>query len=1495
MEDDDGFDDFDGLEDLAALDDDSLLYEDIDVPPPTTNVRPPVTQTKTGVTPFSASTSRAVAPTPIRQNTFGAQLSFKNQNAKARPIPPPPPAKDYFSQFRNGGKGPISHSTTSSSSASAANPQTGFLKGSIPPKPINQVQPQPTTTQQDDFGDIGDLDNDWSDEDTQNAIAATDHRAGTGNSVGVQPLHAPAQAQTQAKLFPIFSRQSSSHSMTSNTTANRAPQASPNFLTRTNSGISSIGSTSGGSWVPVSDKSNDFTTPYFKSPERPPPSNAPARLTHHVTDQAAVLTWKYPNNYPKRDYQFNITRRALFTNTLVSLPTGLGKTFIAAVVMLNYYRWFPESKVIFMAPTRPLVSQQIEACFKICGIPQKDTIELTGQQNSDFRSQAWATKRVIFCTPQVLQNDLRSNNCPAREIVCLVVDEAHRATGNYAFSGVVRHLTPINPDIRILALTATPGSDIKTVQQVVTNLNIAAIELRTEDSMDLRQYVFQRVVQEIVVPLGKTLTEIRDEYKGMTKQYLEKLHKFGVIDTAELSQLTRFSVIRGRDFYLRNTGHSQETIQQVRRLSALCTGIIQAYELLTIHGIRPFFVNLADPAELARVGYLNHDTSSSAMDGVDDDGLNLDDDDDDGGFPARGRGRGRGRGGRGRGGRGGGRSGSFVNDGETSSLAKKTLQTLPAFGRLMNRLVVLQNQPNFIGHPKLERLVGIVVEHFVQHQDRNDSATSRSSLKGLDTESAEAEEDESEGSPQTRVMIFANYRESVEEITRVLNAHRPMIRVSSFIGQASAKGKKGISQKEQQKLVADFQKGHHNVLVATSIGEEGLDIGDVDLIICYDSHSSPIRMLQRMGRTGRKRKGKICLLLSEGQEEQKYRRSVTQYKNVQKAIANGSYLEFYRYSPRILPPGPYPQVEMVRIEAEPYEDPSTVKGPRKRRKLNDGAGESSSGAFNSSAFLDDEELARFQRKYLIPRRNIRSITFESASKSLVKRLSKKFDQQSIAWNALELSFEKRRATTQGLDPTSLVGHSSTTKAFVQSLWQLSTSRSELLMKSVGQPSRDEYGTRMMSRLSLDSEDDANTLHKKKSAPKRLNTKQRQRPDSRALPQLTLDLFCPVIDSSSESDQALAGGGENQKGKGKGKQAAADKGKASSYRSIGSRPPVHSIICSDDDDDDFEIMQGLDKVFGLESTQHHTSTHVGTSESAAAAPGYSCDDDDTTGCERAFSHRKRLLPSSQSKKRRLLVSSESDCDGETPDGIALERTYSSDEIEHDEQTSEGVSKRLVFDFASGNVRHGTSQRTAGQKDKILNTVIHTSTDELPKSLPEGWYKSDDEEGTVAKVKQEGGAANTTVRKPGDGNHFFSPKIMTLPPAPKGTAWYRSTVAISEMPTNGNRSSDGSKPSQSRPPRMDHRQVIHIDEEENNHSSSEEEKKDVIKNGDRGHGHTIPQPRRHKLQKNGSSRWSQRNDSYPDGIVLSTSGGNDFVEINDDDLAALMEDISDEFDY
>ena len=69
-------------------------------------------------------------------------------------------------------------------------------------------------------------------------------------------------------------------------------------------------------------------------------------------------------------------------------------------------------------------------------------------------------------------------------------------------------------------------------------------------------------------------------------------------------------------------------------------------------------------------------------------------------------------------------------------------------------------------------------------------------------------------------------------------------------------------------MVRKFREGGYNTLVATCVGEEGLDIGEVDLIVCFDAHKSPIRLVQRMGRTGRKRSGRIVVIVTQGKEEQ---------------------------------------------------------------------------------------------------------------------------------------------------------------------------------------------------------------------------------------------------------------------------------------------------------------------------------------------------------------------------------------------------------------------------------------------------------------------------------------------------------------------------------------------------------------------------------------------------------------------------------------------------
>lgn len=121
-----------------------------------------------------------------------------------------------------------------------------------------------------------------------------------------------------------------------------------------------------------------------------------------------------------RQYQFLMVETCLFYNTLVCLPTGLGKTFIAANVILNYYRWFPEGKIFFLAPTRPLVNQQKAAVECLESINEEDILELTGSARPKKRQAYYTQKRIFFMTPQTIENDLENGLIDPQKIVLII-------------------------------------------------------------------------------------------------------------------------------------------------------------------------------------------------------------------------------------------------------------------------------------------------------------------------------------------------------------------------------------------------------------------------------------------------------------------------------------------------------------------------------------------------------------------------------------------------------------------------------------------------------------------------------------------------------------------------------------------------------------------------------------------------------------------------------------------------------------------------------------------------------------------------------------------------------------------------------------------------------------------------------------------------------------------------------------------------------------------
>ncbi|ETS87611.1 ATP-dependent DNA helicase MPH1 [Pestalotiopsis fici W106-1] len=575
--------------------------------------------------------------------------------------------------------------------------------------------------------------------------------------------------------------------------------------------------------------------------------------THHEIDNDAMKTWVYPTNLGAiRDYQYTIVKEGLFNNTLVALPTGLGKTFIAATIMLNYYRWTKKAKIVFVAPTKPLASQQVDACFNIAGIPRSQTTLLTGEVNKGLRAEEWESKRVFFMTPQTLQNDLSSGAADPKSIALLVVDEAHRATGNYAYVKVVEFIRRFSSSFRILALTATPGSNVEAVQEVIDSLGISRVEIRTEDSLDIRQYVHQRQEDIEILEPSEEMIFCREHFTKALKPLVDKLNQQNIYSARDPMTMTVFGLMKSRKDWAARVGPNVNQFVKfsIQAIFTVLQSLAHAIKLLNFHGIKPFYDNLV-----------------RFRDEVEDKGAK-------------------------------------------GPKYKRQVIDSPEFQDMMSKISTWNRKDDFVSHPKLTYLSDTILNHFM------DAGEGR----------------ENGGTSNTRIIVFSEFRDSAEEIVRVLNRHKPMIRAAVFVGQADTKQSEGMKQSEQIERIKKFKEGSFNVLVATSIGEEGLDIGQVDLIVCYDASASPIRMLQRMGRTGRKRAGRVVLLLMQGKEEDNYAKSKDAYDKMQQMICDGSRFNFrHELSTRIVPRDIRPEVDKRHVDI-PIENTQNQSLPEPKKR-----------------------------------------------------------------------------------------------------------------------------------------------------------------------------------------------------------------------------------------------------------------------------------------------------------------------------------------------------------------------------------------------------------------------------------------------------------------------------------------------------------------------------------------------------------------------------------
>ena len=183
--------------------------------------------------------------------------------------------------------------------------------------------------------------------------------------------------------------------------------------------------------------------------------------------------------------------------------------------------------------------------------------------------------------------------------------------------------------------------------------------------------------------------------------------------------------------------------------------------------------------------------------------------------------------------------------------AAKSLIQDPNFGKAI--YLAREAEKHGLEHPKLKKVTDIIKKELGQNGQTK--LQSDRYVKDADQKSS-------------KIMVFTQYRDSLEMIHQKLE--KEGIKSAKFFGQASRDGEKGLTQKEQKEIIKAFKIGEYDVLLSTSVAEEGIDIPAVDLVILYEPVPSEVRMIQRRGRTGRKRSGRVKVLITNGTRDEAY-------------------------------------------------------------------------------------------------------------------------------------------------------------------------------------------------------------------------------------------------------------------------------------------------------------------------------------------------------------------------------------------------------------------------------------------------------------------------------------------------------------------------------------------------------------------------------------------------------------------------------------------------
>ena len=310
-------------------------------------------------------------------------------------------------------------------------------------------------------------------------------------------------------------------------------------------------------------------------------------------------------NFEPRLYQQTILATAAEKNTLVVLPTGMGKTNIFLMLAAQRLKQYPNSKVLFIGPTKPLIDQYFNVFKEHFEIDENEMAIFTGMVSPEKRGELWKKSKIIFSTPQGLENDIISNRINLEEICLLGVDEAHRAVGNYAYVFVAKQFMKLSQFPRIIALTASPGSDMEKIQEVCRNLFIEDIEVRTDDDPDVKPYVQEMQIDWVKVDLPKIFTDIQRLLLLFLRGRFEKLKKIGILKRVELKYVTKSDLLQLQAELRSRIAQGEKDFVVWSAISMLAEAmkIYHALELLETQGIvalHKYFEKLVSESKVSK-------------------------------------------------------------------------------------------------------------------------------------------------------------------------------------------------------------------------------------------------------------------------------------------------------------------------------------------------------------------------------------------------------------------------------------------------------------------------------------------------------------------------------------------------------------------------------------------------------------------------------------------------------------------------------------------------------------------------------------------------------------------------------------------------------------------------------------------------------------------------------------------------------------------------------